>query len=138
MRLQGQGCCLIFSPEVWLDPQGYFIMVFNILKELEEDIASHQSMFHSLNETGNQIMVDLEAGEVRTALQSKLDDMNDRWNSLGVRVVDIRDRWVRICFSFFLFFFQWRLLFIDLVRINMQESSPIVLTRNFLKNMFTP
>ena len=64
----------------------------NILKELEEDIASHQSMFQSLNETGNQIMVDLEAGEVRTALQSKLDDMNDRWNSLGVRVVDIRDR----------------------------------------------
>ena len=102
MRLQGQGCCLIFSPEVWLDPQGYFI--FNILKELEEDIASHQSMFHSLNETGNQIMVDLEAGEVRTALQSKLDDMNDRWNSLGVRVVDIRDRWVPICFLFFLFF----------------------------------
>jgi len=36
--------------------------------------------------------VDLEAGEVRTALQSKLDDMNDRWNSLGVRVIDIRDR----------------------------------------------
>lgn len=49
-------------------------------------------MFRSLNETGNQIMVDLEAGEVRTALQSKLDDMNDRWNSLGVRVLDIRDR----------------------------------------------
>ncbi|XP_057306952.1 utrophin-like isoform X3 [Hydractinia symbiolongicarpus] len=60
--------------------------------ELEEDIASHQVMFRSLNETGNQIMVDLEAGEVRTALQSKLDDMNDRWNSLGVRVLDIRDR----------------------------------------------
>lgn len=37
-------------------------------------------------------MQDLEPGEVRTALQSKLDDMNDRWNSLGVRVVDIRDR----------------------------------------------
>lgn len=49
-------------------------------------------MFHGLNDTGKQIMADLEAGEVRTALQSKLDDMNDRWNSLGVRVVDIRDR----------------------------------------------
>ena len=50
-------------------------------------------MFQSLNDTGNQIMVDLEQGEVRTALQSKLDDMNDRWNSLGLRVVDIRDRY---------------------------------------------
>nr|XP_012563309.1 unnamed protein product [Hydra vulgaris] len=59
---------------------------------LEEDIALHQAMFQSLNDTGNQIMMDLEQGEVRTALQSKLDDMNDRWNSLGLRVVDIRDR----------------------------------------------
>ena len=50
-------------------------------------------MFQGLNQTGNQIMMDLEVGEVRTALQSKLDDMNDRWNSLGVRVVDIRDRY---------------------------------------------
>ena len=50
-------------------------------------------MFQGLNETGNQIMMDLEAGEVQIALQSKLDDMNDRWNSLGVRVVDIRDRY---------------------------------------------
>lgn len=54
-----------------------------------------QPIFHGLNETGHQIMVDLEAGEVRTALQSKLDDMNDRWNSLGVRVIDIRDRYGR-------------------------------------------
>ncbi len=49
-------------------------------------------MFGNLNETGQQIISDLEPGEVLTALQSKLDDMNDRWNSLGVRVVDIRDR----------------------------------------------
>ena len=49
-------------------------------------------MFSTLNETGQNIIADLEPGEVLTALQSKLDDMNDRWNSLGVRVVDIRDR----------------------------------------------
>lgn len=49
-------------------------------------------MFRTLNETGTQIMLDLEPGEVRTALQSKLDDMNDRWSSLGLRVVDIRER----------------------------------------------
>ncbi|XP_065057528.1 dystrophin-like isoform X3 [Rhopilema esculentum] len=62
------------------------------LAQLEEDISDHQSMFSTLNETGQNIIADLEPGEVLTALQSKLDDMNDRWNSLGVRVVDIRDR----------------------------------------------
>eukprot|EP00794_Sanderia_malayensis_P000391 gene391-1025_t len=62
------------------------------LVQLEDDIDQHQSMFGNLNETGQQIISDLEPGEVLTALQSKLDDMNDRWNSLGVRVVDIRDR----------------------------------------------
>ena len=51
-------------------------------------------MFSSLNDTGQNIIADLEPGEVLTALQSKLDDMNDRWISLGVRVVDIRDRLV--------------------------------------------
>ena len=67
------------------------------LQQLEEDISDHQSMFSTLNETGQNIIADLEPGEVLTALQSKLDDMNDRWNSLGVRVVDIRDRYYTFC-----------------------------------------
>ena len=54
-------------------------------------------MFSGLNEEGQHIMADLEPGEVLTALQSKLDDMNDRWNSLEVRVVDIRDRYCIYC-----------------------------------------
>lgn len=37
-------------------------------------------------------MSDLSPGEVLTALQSKLDDMNDRWNSLNARAVDVGDK----------------------------------------------
>merc|ERR1719427_1788152 len=59
---------------------------------LEGDISSNQAMFKRLNETSNAIMTTLEEGEVKTALQLKLDDMNDRWSSLGLHMVDIRDR----------------------------------------------
>ena len=37
-------------------------------------------------------MADLALGEVLTALQSKLDDMNDRWNSLKSRSVGVGDK----------------------------------------------
>lgn len=49
-------------------------------------------MFASLNENGHLIMEEMEQGDVLTAVQSKLDDMNDRWQSLNVRTLDIRDR----------------------------------------------
>ena len=49
-------------------------------------------MFKRLKETSEAILVTLDEGEVKTALQSKLDDMNDRWGSLGLHMVDIRDR----------------------------------------------
>lgn len=35
-------------------------------------------MFASLNENGQQIMAEMEPGDVLTAVQAKLDDMNDR------------------------------------------------------------
>ena len=53
------------------------------------DINNHQETFASLNETGQTVMCDLESGEVLTALQSKLDDINDRWNSLNARLIDV-------------------------------------------------
>lgn len=98
---------------------------------LEDDINGHQEMFASLNENGQQIMAEMEPGDVLTAVQAKLDDMNDRcqlhpfsfdyqiskkfrrkcvvtlmfpnlafhcrpvidrWQSLNVRTLDIRDR----------------------------------------------
>ena len=49
-------------------------------------------MFASLNENGQLIMAEMETGDVLTAVQAKLDDMNDRWQSLNVRTLDIRDR----------------------------------------------
>lgn len=49
-------------------------------------------MFASLNENGQLIMAEMEPGDVLTAVQAKLDDMNDRWQSLNVRTLDIRDR----------------------------------------------
>ena len=49
-------------------------------------------MFASLNENGQLIMAEMETGDVLTAVQAKLDDMNDRWQSLNVRTLGIRDR----------------------------------------------
>lgn len=46
---------------------------------LEDDINGHQEMFASLNENGQQIMAEMEPGDVLTAVQAKLDDMNDRY-----------------------------------------------------------
>lgn len=48
---------------------------------LEDDINGHQEMFASLNENGQQIMAEMEPGDVLTAVQAKLDDMNDRCQS---------------------------------------------------------
>lgn len=59
---------------------------------LEGDINGHQEMFASLNENGQLIMAEMEPGDILTAVQAKLDDMNDRWQSLNVRTLDIRDR----------------------------------------------
>jgi len=59
---------------------------------LEDDINGHQEMFASLNENGQLIMAEMDSGDVLTAVQAKLDDMNDRWQSLNVRTLDIRDR----------------------------------------------
>ena len=61
-------------------------------QSLEDDINGHQEMFASLNENGQLIMAEMEPGDVLTAVQAKLDDMNDRWQSLNVRTLDIRDR----------------------------------------------
>ena len=64
-------------------------------------------MFASLNENGHQIMEEMEQGDVLTAVQSKLDDMNDRWQSLNLRTLDIRDRLEETAT-------EWRQLLIDL------------------------
>ena len=55
-------------------------------------------------------MADLSLGEVLTALQSKLDDMNDRWNSLNARTVDVGDKLEGGAT-------EWRQLFLDLQEI---------------------
>ena len=64
-------------------------------------------MFASLNENGHVIMAEMEPGDVLTAVQSKLDDMNDRWQSLNVRTLDIRDRLEETAT-------EWRQLLMDL------------------------
>lgn len=51
---------------------------------LEDDINGHQEMFASLNENGQQIMAEMEPGDVLTAVQAKLDDMNDRCQSYAL------------------------------------------------------
>ena len=85
-------------------------MSFSIAKLLEDDINAHQDTFASLNETGQVVMTDLAAGEILTALQSKLDDMNDRWNSLNARSVDVGDKLDGGAT-------EWRQLFLDLQEI---------------------
>lgn len=81
-----------------------------ICQALEDDINAHQETFASLNETGQVVMADLAPGEVLTALQSKLDDMNDRWNSLNARTVDVGDKLEGGTT-------EWRQLFLDLQEI---------------------
>ncbi|XP_048577310.1 dystrophin isoform X2 [Nematostella vectensis] len=80
------------------------------IKNLEEDINNHQEMFASLNENGHHIMTEMEPGDTLTAVQSKLDDMNDRWQSLNVRTIDIRDRLEETAT-------EWRQLLMDLQEI---------------------
>ena len=77
------------------------------MQHLEKDINAHQEMFAFLNENGHQIMEEMEQGDVLTAVQSKLDDMNDRWQSLNLRTLDIRDRLEETAT-------EWRQLLIDL------------------------
>ena len=55
------------------------------LQFLEDDINGHQEMFASLNENGQLIMAEMEPGDVLTAVQAKLDDMNDRCQSHSLK-----------------------------------------------------
>ena len=84
--------------------------VLSLPQALERDINAHQDTFASLNENGQVVMADLAPGEVLTALQSKLDDMNDRWNSLNARAVDVGDKLDGGAT-------EWRQLFLDLQEI---------------------
>jgi dystrophin len=80
------------------------------LQNLEEDINTHQEMFASLNENGQHMITEMEPGDVLTAVQSKLDDINDRWQSLNVRTMDMRDRLEETAT-------EWRQLLLDLQEI---------------------
>jgi dystrophin len=86
------------------------LYVLSLPQALERDINAHQDTFASLNENGQVVMADLAPGEVLTALQSKLDDMNDRWNSLNARAVDVGDKLDGGAT-------EWRQLFLDLQEI---------------------
>jgi dystrophin len=95
--------------KIYENVQAYSI-TYIYLQALESDVNAHQDTFASLNETGQVVMADLSPSEVLTALQSKLDDMNDRWNSLNARSVDVGDKLDGGAT-------EWRQLFLDLQEI---------------------
>ena len=95
--------------KIYENVQDYSITYIS-LQALESDVNAHQDTFASLNETGQVVMADLAPSEVLTALQSKLDDMNDRWNSLNARSVDVGDKLDGGAT-------EWRQLFLDLQEI---------------------
>jgi dystrophin len=95
--------------KIYENVQDYSITYIS-LQALESDVSAHQDTFASLNETGQVVMADLSPSEVLTALQSKLDDMNDRWNSLNARSVDVGDKLDGGAT-------EWRQLFLDLQEI---------------------
>lgn len=67
-------------------------------------------MFASLNENGQHMVTEMEPGDVLTAVQSKLDDINDRWQSLNSRTMDMHDRLEETST-------EWRQLLLDLQEI---------------------
>lgn len=67
-------------------------------------------MFASLNENGQHMITEMEPGDVLTAVQTKLDDINDRWQTLNVRTLEMRDRLEETAT-------EWRQLLLDLQEI---------------------
>lgn len=54
------------------------------------EIDSHRDIYSSLNETGHKILQSLERHDDAMVLQRKLDEMNQRWNTLKAKSIAIR------------------------------------------------
>lgn len=56
-------------------------MLFLPLQVLENDVLAHEATVETVNKAGNDL-VESSAGEEASSLQSKLENLNQRWKSI--------------------------------------------------------
>ncbi|XP_058463765.1 dystrophin, isoforms A/C/F/G/H isoform X3 [Malaya genurostris] len=64
----------------------------NCYKDLKSEIESHRTVHDQLDSTGRKLLCSLTSQEDAVMLQSRLDEMNQRWHHLEGRSVAIRNR----------------------------------------------
>ncbi|XP_066986162.1 dystrophin-like isoform X26 [Macrobrachium rosenbergii] len=61
-------------------------------KDLQSEIESHKDVLASLNATGQKLLGTLENQDEAVMLQRRLEEMNQRWNTLKHKSIAIRNR----------------------------------------------
>ncbi|XP_058831030.1 dystrophin, isoforms A/C/F/G/H isoform X2 [Topomyia yanbarensis] len=61
-------------------------------KDLQLEIESHRAVYDRLDNTGRKLLGSLTSQEDAVMLQSRLDEMNQRWNHLKSKSIAIRNR----------------------------------------------
>lgn len=61
-------------------------------KDLRAEIEAHQDILRSLRESGANIVLSLEKAEDKTDMEKRLDLINERWDVLNERSLDVRRR----------------------------------------------
>ena len=64
--------------------------MFCVFQDLQAEIEVHEHAYASLQATGRQILQQPEKGIELRQLQSRLDEMNQRWNRLRSKSMEIR------------------------------------------------
>ncbi|XP_026331601.1 dystrophin, isoforms A/C/F/G/H [Hyposmocoma kahamanoa] len=64
----------------------------HLLKDLQSEIETHRDVYASLTGTGRRLLSSLSSQEDAVMLQSRLDEMNQRWHHLKDKSMAIRNR----------------------------------------------
>ncbi|XP_055627609.1 dystrophin, isoforms A/C/F/G/H isoform X2 [Toxorhynchites rutilus septentrionalis] len=81
---EAESMCENTESEIDRNPHAY--------KDLQSEIESHRVVYDRLDNTGRKLLGSLTSQEDAVMLQSRLDEMNQRWNHLKSKSVAIRNR----------------------------------------------
>lgn len=78
------------------------------LQDLQSEIETHRDVYASLTGTGRRLLSSLSSQEDAVMLQSRLDEMNQRWHhlkdkSMAIRFVKFQSRCVSITYYVYSF-----------------------------------